>query len=75
MARGIWECGWEVEKQGRLLLGGNSMDQSRSSLYKSTWGTAEAGSTWKSRQALKKARTRAYIYKPDPKLAFTEYYT
>lgn len=42
MARGIWECGWEVENQGRLLLGGNSMDQSRSSLYKSSWGTAEA---------------------------------
>lgn len=35
MARGIWEFGWEVENQGRLLLGGNSMDQSRSSLYKS----------------------------------------
>ena len=42
MARGIWECGWEVENQGRLLLGGNSMDQSRSSLYKSLRSTAEA---------------------------------
>lgn len=28
MARGIRECGWEVGNQGRLLLGGNSMDQS-----------------------------------------------
>lgn len=30
MARGIRERGWEVENQGRLLLGGNSMDQNRS---------------------------------------------
>lgn len=35
MARGIRERGWEVENQSRLLLGGNSMDQNRSWLYKS----------------------------------------
>lgn len=35
MARGIRECGWEVENQGRLLFGGNSMGQNRSLLYKS----------------------------------------
>lgn len=76
MARGIRECGWEVGNHGRLFLGGNSMDQIRRSLYKSL--RSHSGycvrSTRKFRQALKKTRSRASIYKPDPKPAFTEYH-
>lgn len=32
MARGIWECGWEVGNQDRLAPGDNSMGENRSLL-------------------------------------------